>query len=179
MRGVWLVVALAAAGCGVNEEQLRRELGSIRTWAGDEARALEDRVATRLGTLEAKVEAGETRGRGDVAGLGRRLEELGKRIAALEADVAAVKSVADDVNRLRAESASRLDDMRKVYTEFTADIGKLEAKVRLTQDKYKEIIQKNIQSLKDQYTYLATLLRQIEAGGEGGGAPPPGDGEGK
>lgn len=164
-----LVLASAAAGCGVTEERLDERLGAERRFAQQERRQFQDEVTARVDATDARLNdalAQLEQAQKDVA---RDVAAFAQRVGHVEADLATIKTTAIALESLRRDSEGRLAEMKALHDEFNTSVGTLDKKIQISQEKYRDIIRKNIQSLKEQYTYFSNLLRELEQGGGGGG----------
>lgn len=164
-----IVLAGLAAGCGITAEQLDEKLGAERRFAQQERKQFVDEVTTRVDAIDARL--AETIARLEQAqkDLTRDVAGFVQRVAYVESDLATIKTTAIALESLRKDSEGRLAEMKALHDEFNDSVGTLDKKIQVSQEKYRDIIRKNIQSLKEQYTYFSNLLRELEQGGGGGG----------
>lgn len=162
-----IVLGCAAAGCGVTEERLDEKLGAERRFAKQEQKQFEDAVTARVDALDARLADAIERLERAQKDLARDVAAFAQRVGHVESDLATIKTTAIALETLRRDSEGRLAEMKTLHDEFNSSVGTLDKKIQLSQEKYREIIRKNIQSLKEQYTYFSNLLRELEQGGGG------------
>ncbi len=158
------VVAALLTGCGINREQLRTELESERRWTEQQqAQTLDQLRADMAGVTESTQQlAAELRR--ELGAAGTSLRSLQKDVDHLTSDVATIKAVAAAMQTTNNAGIERLKNMQKLHDEFLASVDTLDQKIQVSQEKYRDIIRKRIASLKEQYTYMHNLLRELESG---------------
>jgi len=170
MRTSLILLPAAAAlliGCGINKEQLRQGLESERRWTEQQQATAETEMRTALAAMRTEVETLTNTVRAELADTTRALATLNKDVDHLRSDVATIKTVAAAMQTTNAAGIKRLEQMQTLHDEFLASVDSLDAKIQLSQEKYRDIIRKRIQSLKEQYTNMNNLLRELEAGNGG------------
>jgi chromosome segregation ATPase len=178
MRNAIILLPVAAAllaGCGINKEQLRQELESERRWTEQQQSQALEQVRADVAAMRGEINDLVTRVRGELSETQRSLAALTKDVEHLRSDVATIKTVAAAMQTTNQTGIERLAKMQKLHDEFLQNVGTLDQKIQVSQEKYREIIRKRIQSLKEQYTYMNTLLRELESGSGDGGGGDPGD----
>ena len=164
------LVVIVGAGCGVTKEQLDQRISTERRWSEQERKQFKDAVDGRVTALEAKIDDALEKMQRQLQDAARDMEALGLRVKHLESSLATIQTTAIGLDSLRKDSQGRLAEMKKLHETFIASVESLDEKIQRSQKGYRDIIRKNIQALKEQYTYFTNLLRELEEGRSGGGS---------
>lgn len=165
-------VAAMCLGCGINQEQLRKELDSERRWTEQQQTQTLDALRLELHRVTETTDDLAARLRSEMDAVKTSVAALQKDVDHLTADIGTIKVVAAAMQTTNTEGIDRLERMQKLHDEFLASVDTLDQKIQISQEKYRDIIRKRISSLKEQYTYMSNLLRELETdkgGSENGG----------